>query len=139
MIRLLQSIQQVFSFLSCLDHKRVGLGYILVGLFCGLFGASLSGAIRIELMMPGSQFFSGAASAYNVAVTSHGIIMIFFAAMPIFISGFGNYVIPLMVGCRDMALPRLNNLAFFLFVCSFIVFLLSSGLFGYFDLGVPSG
>lgn len=122
-----------------LDHKTIGICYIAFGIFCGFVGTFLSGLIRIELLVPGSFVFSGSEIAYNITVTSHGIIMVFFAAMPIFISGFGNFLIPLMCGCRDMALPRVNNVAFFLLLCSFLMFQFSTGVFGHILQGFGGG
>lgn len=74
----------------------------------GVFGSIYSFLIRLELSSPGSIIFEGNFQLYNVVVTSHGLIMIFFMLMPILISGFGNFLIPVMVGQSDMAFPRLN-------------------------------
>lgn len=130
---------RVFNYVSCLDHKVIGLSYTVFGVFCGLIGGCLSGFIRVELLVPGCYLLSGAYNSYNFIITSHGILMIFFAAMPVFISGFGNYAVPLMVGCKDMAMPRVNVFAFFLLVVSFIFLLLASGVFNFVGQGVSSG
>jgi len=115
---------------SSVDHRVIGVLYIIFGVFAGFTGAFLSVFIRIELLVPGNFIFSGSANAYNTAVTAHGILMIFFAAMPVFISGFGNYLVPSMIGSRDMALPRINSIAFTSLLFSFILFLFSIGTFG---------
>src|SRR2546429_9396067 len=73
----------------------------------------MSIAIRAELMYPGVQLFHET-HTYNVFVTSHGLIMIFFMVMPAMIGGFGNWFVPLMVRAPDMAVPRLNNISFWL-------------------------
>ena len=134
----LQFFHKIFKFFSQLDHKTIGLSYVYVGIVFGLIGTVLSTTIRLELLLPGYYFFSGSGISYNMVITSHGFIMIFFAVMPIFISGFGNFFIPLMVGTRDMALPKLNNLALLLLILSFLLFSVSTGYFGE-GVGVSSG
>ena len=77
-------------------------------------GSTLSYAIRRELAFTDSQFMEGNAQLYNVTVTSHALIMIFFTVMPVLIGGFGNLLIPFLVGRPDLAFPRLNNLSFWI-------------------------
>lgn len=72
------------------NHKEIGLLYIYFGTFCGIVGSILSWIIRLELAFPGSWFLCGNYQLYNVVVTMHAIVMIFFTVMPILISGFGN-------------------------------------------------
>ena len=110
------------------DHKMIGMQYMFTGLFLALFGGFMALAFRMQLAFPDTDItFVGTLSPteYNAFVTNHGTIMIFWVAMPVLIAAFGNFLIPLMVGCDDMVFPRLNRLSYQVFLLSAVVILAS--------------
>ncbi|MGB2627306.1 MAG: cytochrome c oxidase subunit I [Candidatus Acidiferrum sp.] len=101
----------LYSWITTVDHKRLGILYILYAVLFLVIGGIEATVMRIQLIVPHNHFVSP--QTFNQMFTMHGTTMIFFVAMPV-LFGFGNYLIPLMIGARDMAFPRLNALSFWL-------------------------
>ena len=112
------------------NHKDIGSMYIAFSVLAGLVGGLFSVLFRLQLASPGSDFLGGDHQFYNVLITAHALIMVFFMIMPALFGGFGNWFVPLMIGAPDMAFPRMNNISFWLIVVSFVLLILSSTVDG---------
>src|SRR5246127_5310055 len=127
--RPLSSVLQ--SWITTVDHKRLGILYIVLALVFLVIGGMEATIMRIQLIVPHNHFVSP--QFFNQMFTMHGTTMIFFVAMPI-LFGFGNYLIPLMIGARDMAFPRLNAFSFWMTAFGglllYFSFLGGNGLYG---------
>ena len=115
------------------DHKVIAIQYSITAIFVGLVALFLSALMRLQLGFPGTFDFIDP-SAYLQFVTMHGMIMIVYLLTALLLGGFGNYLIPLMIGARDMVFPYLNMLSFWTYLLSVIVLLAS-----FFVPGGPSG
>ena len=101
----------LFSWIASVDHKQIGVMYMLLALFFLLVGGFEAVLIRIQLARPNNTFLSP--QMFNQLFTMHGTTMVFLVGMPVF-SGFANYLVPLMIGARDVAFPRLNAMSFWM-------------------------
>jgi cytochrome c oxidase subunit I len=126
--------REYFSFST--DHKVIGIQYLVTSFVFYLIGGVLAELVRTELATPQVDFVSR--ETYNALFTIHATIMIFLWIIPTLTGGFGNFLIPLMIGARDMAFPRLNAIAFWmippagvLLLCSFFVGPASAGWTSY--------
>lgn len=124
------------------DHKVIGIQYLVTTFLFYIIGGAFAMVVRTELFDPQPTIFSGA--EYNGFITNHGSVMLFLWIIPVF-SGMANYLIPLMIGARDMAFPRLNALAFWLLVpggllmiASFFVGPAESGWTAYVPLSIQA-
>jgi cytochrome c oxidase subunit 1 len=122
----------VASWLLTLDHKRIAILYLLGITFMFAIGGAAAAGIRIALVRPHDTFFSN--EVYNKLFSIHGIVMVFFFLVPSIPAVFGNFALPLMIGARDVAFPRLNLLSWYLYMTGSFLMLLAI-IFGGVDTG----
>jgi cytochrome c oxidase subunit I len=112
------------KYLWSVDHKMIAKQYMFTGMAMGLIGGYFSYAFRMQMAYPGQSvpgYGVVSPNEYNQLITNHGTIMIFWLAMPVLIAAFGNFLIPLMIGCDDMVFPRINRLSYQIFLISALV------------------
>jgi len=120
------------SWLFTLDHKRIGIMYLLSVTAFFILGAFFALVVRLELLTPAGDLMSS--DAYNRAFSGHGVVMIFFFLLPSIPAVFGNFCIPLMIGAKDVAFPRINLLSWYLFMTG-----ASLGLYAILCGGIDTG
>src|SRR2546421_4153530 len=113
------------------NHKEVGILYLVASIFLFVAAGVLALTMRTQLSAPGNTLL--AADIYNQFVTVHGLLMIFWVLSPLAF-GFANFIIPLQIGARDLAFPRLNAMSFWFFLFSGVAIIMSF-IFGAPDLG----
>jgi heme/copper-type cytochrome/quinol oxidase subunit 1 len=119
-------LNQCLRWFGSTNAKDIAILYLIIGILSGILGTLMSYMMRIELSSIGTVYIEP--ETYNIIITMHGLLMIFYLLMPVLIGTFANWLIPLYVGCPDMAFPRLNNISFWLLFASTITAITS--LFG---------
>src|SRR3954454_18210945 len=122
----------LLSWLLTGDHKRIAMLYLFSITFFFFIGGALAGLIRLELLTPQSDLM--ATDTYNKVFTMHGIIMIFFFLVPSVPATLGNFFIPMMIGAKDLALPKVNLLSWYLYIVAGLL-----GLYTMMTGGVDTG
>ncbi len=122
----------IMSWVYTLDHKRIGLMYLASVLFMFLVGGIMALLVRLELFAPGKTILT--AHQYNQVFTLHGAIMVFLFIIPAVPAALGNFVLPLLLGTKDVAFPRLNIFSFYIYVIGAII-AVASIIFGGVDTG----
>src|SRR5262249_56371421 len=106
-------VDRLHGLVVTVDHKKLGLMYVVTALGFLVVAGLMAVAIRLQLIVPNNTFLEP--DVFNRFFTMHGTSMVFLVGMPL-IAGFGNYLVPLMIGTRDMAFPRMNALGYWLFL-----------------------
>jgi cytochrome c oxidase subunit I len=118
----------VRKYLFATDHKIIAMQYMFTGMALALLAGFFAYVFRMQMAFPGIEVpFFGLVTPnrYNVLITNHGAIMVFWVAMPVLLAAFGNFLIPLMIGCDDMVFPRINRLSYQIFFLSAVVLIAS--------------
>src|ERR1700683_5720390 len=106
----------LLSWLLTGDHKRIAMLYLISITFFFFIGGAMAGLIRLELLTPPSDLL--AADTYNKVFTAHGIVMVFLFLVPSVPATIGNFLIPIMVGAKDLAFPKINLLSWYLYIAA---------------------
>src|SRR5580704_17038381 len=109
----LRAEKGLWSWLTTLDHKRIGLMYLAVVLAAFTLGGVFALLVRMELLTPGRTIMD--ADTYNHMFTLHGVVMVFLFIIPSVPAAMGNFVLPLQLGAKDVAFPRLNLLSLYIY------------------------
>ena len=115
-----QSRYLLFNWAYSTNHKRISINYFWFVLFAGVVGMVLATIIRLEMAYPGVGILAGDNAQYLSIVTAHGVIMVFFMAMPMLFGFFGNFLLPTQMGVHDVAFPRMNSAAFWFLPASLL-------------------
>ncbi len=121
-----------WSWITTIDHKRIGVMYLAATFFFFLVGGVLAMLIRAELLFPGQTIMT--ANTYNKIFTLHGAIMIFMFLIPVIPAGLGNFFLPIMIGAKDVAFPRLNLASYYIYLAGCFM-ALASLIYGGVDTG----
>ena len=124
----------VWSWMTTLDHKRIGVMYLVAVILAFFMGGMFALLIRLELLTPGRTIMG--AATYNRVFTLHGAIMVFLFIIPSIPAALGNFILPIMLGAKDVAFPRLNLMSFYIYVVGavFCLFSIVSGAVDTFNL-----
>jgi len=121
-----QAGANLYSLTKNCNHKRIGLYYLLSAFLFGLSGTIFSVLIRLELYSSGNRIIPPEnQNFYNISITLHGLLMIFFLVMPELFGGFGNYIMPIFFGAPEVIYPRVNNISILILLLSYALIILS--------------
>ncbi len=126
-VNYLNNTRGIWSWIYTLDHKRIGLMYLAAVIFFFIFAGVMALLVRIELLTPGRTIVDP--DTYNRIFTIHGVVMVFLFIIPAIPASLGNFVLPMMLGAKDVAFPRLNLLSYYIYIlgATFAVISLLSG------------
>ncbi|MDG1136975.1 MAG: cbb3-type cytochrome c oxidase subunit I, partial [Phycisphaerales bacterium] len=116
------------SWLFTVDHKRIGIMYLVCVLLAFLLGGIFAMMLRFQLLTPEGTFMTQ--DQYNQAFTMHGAIMVFLVIIPAIPAALGNFVLPIMLGAKDVAFPKLNLFSWYLWIFGLVFFLIALGTGG---------
>jgi cytochrome c oxidase subunit 1 len=128
----LNSSYGIKSWFLTKDHKRIGILYLITITCFFLFGGTMASLIRLELLTPAGDLFQS--DTYNKLFTMHGIVMVFFFLVPSIPATLGNFVLPMMIGARDLAFPKINLASWYIFIIG-AIFTFSAIVSGGVDTG----